>query len=198
MEVITIVNDILQSCTYILTKKGDDGVYLVDCGNPAPIISYLEQNNKYVKGVFLTHAHYDHIYGLNDIIEKYPDLVVYANEKTFWGIKDVDLNMSYLYTDDDFEVNVSKDHSYVVSNYTIIRILGKDVECLFTPGHDVDCMSYAIGDLLFTGDSFNPNSPVFTKWRNSDVDLALKNEAMLALLSNNKGLKVYPGHNIEA
>ena len=198
MEVYIIENDILQSRTYILTKDGEVGVYLVDCGNSASIISYLEKKEKYVKGVFLTHAHYDHIYGLNDIIERYPDLDVYASEKTFVGLEDSDLNMSYLYTDEDFEVKVSKDHSFFVSDKSQTIIFGETVDCIATPGHDVDCMSYMIGNLLFTGDSFNPNSPVFTKWRNSNVNLALENEAKLHQLIINKGLSVYPGHNIEA
>lgn len=198
MEVITIVNDILQSCTYILSKDGEGGVFLVDCGNPAPIFSYLEQNDKYVKGVFLTHAHFDHIYGLNDIIERFLDLDVYASEKTFVGLENSDLNMSYLYTDDDFEVRVSKNHSFIVSDKTQTTIFGETVDCIATPGHDVDCMSYLIGDSLFTGDSYNPNSPVFTKWRNSNEELAIKNEALLRQMIKEKCLKVYPGHLIEA
>ena len=198
MEVITIENDLLQSCTYILSKDGEAGIYLVDCGNSAPILSYLKKKEKYVKGVFLTHAHYDHIYGLNDIIERYPDLDVYASEKTFVGLENSDLNMSYLYTDDDFEVRIRKEHSIIVRDKTQTTIYGEAVEYIATPGHDVDCMSYMIGNSLFTGDSFNPNSPVFTKWRNSDVVLALDSEAKLHQLIMDKGLRVYPGHNIEA
>lgn len=198
MEVYIIENDILQSCTYILSKDGEAGVYLVDCGNSVPIFSYLEHNGEFVKGVFLTHAHYDHIYGLNDIIERYPDLDVYASEKTFVCLEDSDLNMSYLYTDDDFEVRVNKEHSIIVSDKSKTAIFGEIVDCIATPGHDVDCISYLIGKSLFTGDSYNPNSPVFTKWRNSDADLAIKNEAMLSRLIVEKGLSVYPGHNIKA
>lgn len=198
IEVHTIVNEILQSCTYILSKEGDADAYLIDCGDPTPIITLLEQNKKIVKGVFLTHAHYDHIYGLNDIIERYPDLDVYASERTFVGIEDSDLNMSYLYTDDDFEVRVSKEHSIIVRDKTQTTAFGEIVECIATPGHDVDCISYQIANMLFTGDSYNPYSPVFTKWRNSDVGLALRNEAMLSQIVVEKSLIVYPGHSIEA
>lgn len=198
IQVYTIINDILQSCTYIISKTGEDGVFLVDCGAPEPIISYLENNDKHIKGVFLTHAHYDHIYGLIEIMKKYPNLDIFASEKTFLGLEDSDLNMSYLYTDDDFIVRISKKHSNILNDKTKTIILNEVVECIATPGHDVDCMSYVIGNSLFTGDSYNPNSPVFTKWRNSDVDLALRNETMLAKLAEVNGLNVYPGHNIES
>ena len=198
MKVTTIVNEILRSCTYILSKDGDAGVYLVDCGDSAPIISYLEKNGKYVKGIFLTHAHFDHIYGLNGIIEKNPEVVVYASEKTFLGLANSDLNMSYLYTDDDYEVRVDSVHSVVVKDKTQTTIFRETVKCLSTPGHDVDCMSYLIGDSLFTGDSYNPNSPVFTKWRNSNAELAIKNETLLRQTIKEKCLKVYPGHLIDS
>ena len=197
IEVHTIVNEILQSCTYILTKEGEEGAYIIDCGDSAPILSYLEHNNKSLKGVFLTHSHYDHIYGLNEIIEKYPDLDVCASEKSFLGLGDPDLNMSYLYTDEDFVVKFSKEHSFVVGEKKNIDILGETMSCMATPGHDVDCVSYQIDNMLFTGDSYNPNLPVFTKWRNSDADLAIKNEAMLSRLIVEKALSVYPGHSIK-
>ena len=197
IQVYTIVNDILQSCTYILTKQDERGAYLVDCGDIEPIISFIEENNLHLEGVLLTHCHYDHIYGLKDLLLKYPDIKVYAGENTFLGLENDDLSMSYLYSDEEYIVDINKEQRVIAKENTIFNVLSEVVECIPTPGHDVDCMSYVIGRAIFTGDSYNPKSPVFTKWRNSDADEAIRSERLLKDLINNKHLIVYPGHRID-
>lgn len=197
VQVYTIVNDILRSCTYILTKQNEMGAYLVDCGDIEPIISYIEENNLRLDGVLLTHCHYDHIYGLKDLLFKYPNIRVYASENTFLGLEDDDLSMSYLYSDDEYSVEINEVQRVYTSENNSFKIFNETVECIPTPGHDVDCMTYIIGNAIFTGDSYNPNSSVFTKWRNSDADEAIRNESLLKDIINCKQLYVYPGHRID-
>lgn len=43
-----------------------------------PDFSYLIENKKRILGVFISHAHYENIGGLNDLISKIPDINVYA------------------------------------------------------------------------------------------------------------------------
>ena len=61
----------------------------------------------------------------------------------------------------------------------------------------MDCLSFLLGNAIFTGDSYNPNSPVFTKWHNSDFEEAISNECLLKDLIKSKQLIVYPGHRID-
>ena len=197
VKVYTIVNDTLQSCTYILTKQNEKGAYLVDCGEIKPIVSFIEKNNLRLDGVLLTHCHYDHIYGLKGLLLKYPNIKVYASENTFLGLEDDDLSMSYLYSDDEYTVEIDKGKRIVARANECFIVLNENVECIPTPGHDVDCMTYIIGNAIFTGDSYNPKSPVFTKWRNSDADEAIKNEKLLKDIIFRKHLIAYPGHRID-
>ena len=196
VQVYTIVNDILQSCTYILTKHNERDAFLIDCGNIESIISYIEENNLNLEGVLLTHCHFDHIYGLKGLLLKYPRIKVYASENTFLGLEDDDLSMSYLYSDDEYTLDINKDQRVIVGGNDCFEVLNETVECIPTPGHDVDCMTYVIGSAIFTGDSYNPNSPVFTKWRNSNVDMAKQNEMLLKEMIEYKHFSVYPGHRI--
>lgn len=196
LQVHTIVNDILQSCTYILSKQNERGAFLVDCGNIEPIISYLEDNKLRLDGVLLTHCHFDHIYGLQELLSMYPNIKVCASENTFLGLENDDLSMSYLYSDDEYVVVINEAQRVIARENTRFKVLNEMIECVPTPGHDVDCMTYIIGNAIFTGDSYNPNSPVFTKWRNSDESEATKNERLLKDMINSKHLIVYPGHII--
>jgi ribonuclease BN (tRNA processing enzyme) len=55
-----VLNYVLTSITYIISISDSSNVWLVDCGDAEGIINYLQDNNKILSGIFLTHTHYDH------------------------------------------------------------------------------------------------------------------------------------------
>ena len=70
MNITRIENELLQSATYLF-----DG-YLVDCGDSEKIIEAL--GDKELKGIFLTHCHQDHTYGIGRVLNRYPQAKVYC------------------------------------------------------------------------------------------------------------------------
>ena len=184
MEVICIQNELLQSATYLF-----DG-YLVDCGDSEKIIPALE--GKELKGICLTHCHQDHIYGIEKVLSQYPHAKVYCSQKTFKGLHDDTLNLSYIIPKHSFFF--TKDENVVILEEGIHTIDDMRVEVISTPGHSEDCLSYIFEDNIFTGDSYIPFAKVFTKWPTSNKALALGNEARLKGLITARGLNVYPGH----
>lgn len=77
MEIRKIENSFYQSNTYVLLA--DKCAWLVDIGDAKPVIDLLRLEGKELLGVFLTHTHFDHIYGLNEIAEAYPGMKVYTS-----------------------------------------------------------------------------------------------------------------------
>lgn len=195
MEVRLIKNSILNSITYIISNNSCSEAYLIDCGDIKPILKYIESKHLILIGVFITHGHYDHIYGLEELLIKYPDIKVFGTAEAINALSNSDKNMSYMYDlEHEYEIEQSKINRIELSNDDRVTILGESVLCLFTPGHDVDCMSYLICDNLFTGDAYNPDFEVFTKWSNSNHIEAKINEEFLKNLVVNKKLNIYPGH----
>ena len=83
LKVSHIVNSVFTSRTYILSNEGDTEFLLVDCGDIPFIVDLLSSIGGCpfgIKGVLLTHAHYDHIYGLPQLMELFPQVKVYTNE----------------------------------------------------------------------------------------------------------------------
>ncbi len=196
MVVHKIVNDILQSCTYVISVEGSNNVFVVDCGDIEPLQSYLCRENKNVIGVILTHAHFDHVYGLQDLMAYYPHLQVYAGEETIKGLAYPDFNMSYLY-DEDFILEFKLGQCHVLEDGNSFDVLGINSQAIATPGHDIDCMTFIVGNTIFTGDSYNPAAPVFCKWSRSDEVQAKNNEALIKKLIDINKYQVYPGHFID-
>lgn len=184
MNITRIENELLQSATYLF-----DG-YLVDCGDSDKIIETLESRE--LKGIFLTHCHQDHIYGIEKVLNRYPQAKVYCSQKTFEGLHDDTLNLSYIIPEHSF--CFTKNENVVILEEGIHTIDGMKVEVISTPGHSEDCLSFIIEDNIFTGDSYIPFAKVFTKWPTSNKTLALENEAKLKELILTRGLNVYSGH----
>ena len=62
MNILPIHNSIMNSVTYVLYREDIDYCVLIDCGFSEDFIISLETLKKRVNAVYLTHAHYDHIF----------------------------------------------------------------------------------------------------------------------------------------
>lgn len=184
MNITCIHNELLQSATYLFEG------YLVDCGDSDKILDDLE--GKELKGIFLTHCHQDHIYGIEKVLAQHPHTKVYCSLNTFEGLKNDELNLSYIMPEYSFRFD--KDSNVVVLDDGIHYIGNMKVEVISTPGHSEDCLSYIIEDNIFTGDSYIPFAKVFTKWPTSNKALALESEAKLKEIAETRNLIVRPGH----
>lgn len=184
MNITRIENKLLQSATYLI-----DG-YLVDCGDSKKIIEALD--GKELKGIILTHCHQDHIYGIEKVLNRYPHAKVYCSQKTFEGLHDDTLNLSYIIPKHSF--CFTQDENVVILGEGTHTIDGIMVEVISTPGHSEDCLTFIIEDNIFTGDSYIPFAKVFTKWPTSNKALAIENEVRLKEIAETRNLKIFPGH----
>jgi len=56
-------------------------VVVIDPAISKPVIDYLQENNLNLKAIFQTHHHSDHIGGTKALIEKWPNIKVFASSK---------------------------------------------------------------------------------------------------------------------
>ena len=185
-------NRVFNSQTYILSKEGSDEVWLVDCGDADRIVERIR--GKTIKGVLLTHAHSDHIYGLEEILEKFPLCMVFTNSAGVEALKSPKLNMSH-YHSEFLDISIGKiDSVRVIGEGDVVKVLGAIVSVYETPGHSPSCITYILEDKAFTGDAYIPGVKVFTGFPHSNRIQAQKSlERILQLTSQ---FQIMPGHNI--
>lgn len=190
MEVERIINTIYASNTYILYNTRYDEVWLIDAGDTNMVLEWIEKYSKTLKGVFLTHSHFDHIYGLNLLYQHYPNIKIFTSPEGAEG----------LYSD---KWNFSKYHHcpfvYAGNNLGILRDkqivdLWSDVQLhvIKTPGHDWSCLTFKVDSYLFTGDAYIPDTKVVTTFPKSDRIEATK--SLEVILSIPNIIKIFPGH----
>lgn len=191
MKIEQIVNSVFNSNTWILKHELSKQSWLIDCGDFAQINDSL--TGKYdMKGIFLTHSHFDHIYGLNEVLSKWPFCRIYTND---YGVKSLlsdKLNFSK-YHNSSFIISSVKNVILIEDGFSIELFDNIMMNCYYTPGHDPSCFCYRCGDAFFSGDSFIPNVKPVTNLRGGN-----KNEYERSVSIIDNVLKecnvLYPGH----
>jgi len=193
MNVSHIINSVYSSRTYILTQNGSKSAWLVDCGVIPPLIDYLSSLGGglfKIEGVLLTHAHYDHMYGLPKLTKLFPSLRVFTNEIGKKSLASERLNFSKYHED---PINYVSDNVVICGDGDEIELFdGVKAVVHFTPGHNPACLTYEVGDYLFTGDSFIPGIKVVTNLPGGDKALAA--ESLEKILQLAEGKVLCPGH----
>ncbi|MEZ2623187.1 hydroxyacylglutathione hydrolase [Paenalcaligenes hominis] len=67
---------------YIWLLHNQQYAVAVDPGDAQPVLSYLKQHSLQLTALLITHHHHDHVGGITELVQAYPDLPVYgpANE----------------------------------------------------------------------------------------------------------------------
>ena len=189
-----ITNNTFSSKTYILSKQGEDKAWLIDIGDIEPVLSYLDERRLSVEGVFITHAHFDHIYGIEALVERFPECKVYVCEYAKQALASEKLNMSRYH---GTPINYMSDNEVVVRDGDTMILYEEEppMEFYETPGHNPGCLTMVMGDKIFTGDAFIPGVGVNTKLPRADkVKAKISLERILKLA---EGKTVLSGHEIE-
>lgn len=191
LKVKSAVGKVMDSIVYALSDGFSNDYYLVDIGDFDAAQSILPREAN-VRGVFITHGHHDHIFGINALKEAYPDCVVYASEECARMLASSKLNLS-MYLEMPMEY---KGEVFVLREGDWVELFsGINLAAIETPGHNPSCLCFAAGDCLFTGDSYIPGVKVVTNLPGSNKKLA--EESVERILRFGIGRRIFPGHAIE-
>ena len=183
----------MNSVTYVLYREDVDYCVLIDCGFSESLITSLETLGKRVKAVFLTHAHYDHIYGLNMLLDHFPESLVYTNEEGREALTDIKKNFSKYHPEIVPFIFEHTENVRLLEEGERALFDDEKMQVLFTPGHDVTCFSFIIGNDLFTGDAYIPGvKTVMTFPRSNKIDAVASLERLKAL--EREEYIIRPGH----
>ena len=180
-----------NSKTYLLQGEFDVmKCYLIDAGNCIDAINSLQPNQK-IEAVFLTHAHYDHIAHIGDVIEKFPNCKIYCSEYTRIALADHKLNLSFYH---GTPVTFTGEQINIVKENDIIPLFNQDkMVILETPGHNEGCLTFQLANYFFTGDALIPNIPIVTKLKSGNKQQA-KESALKIKMATDENSIICPGH----
>lgn len=184
--------DELISNTYIVGEKGR-GCYIVDLGKfDDRMRKYIKENhNSIVYAVLLTHGHFDHIKGINDIIKEYsPVIFIEREEEEF--LENTRLNCSCMM---DEEVIIDYKNRIIIDDEDEIDFKdGYIFKVISTKGHTEGSVCYLVEkeNALFSGDTLFKNGIGRCDLPTGSIKDMRNSLDKLSKLDPN--LNVYPGH----
>lgn len=183
MKILKNINSVFGSVCYRIGK------ILIDPGDEW-------EGFRDVEAVILTHGHFDHIYGLNRVLELNPATKVFIAPEGVDMLTNDKKNMSR-YHESPFVFRYPECIAAVGEG--TYEIAGESVEILATPGHHPSSLTFAVNGYLFTGDAYIPGIPTVTNLPGGDKEAARASTARIMTIIENAGfsgsrLRVCPGH----
>ncbi|MFP4144747.1 MAG: MBL fold metallo-hydrolase [Phycisphaeraceae bacterium] len=148
------LGDFMTNC-YVVHGESKT-CWLVDVGdNPAAMLDYLEQHELTPERIILTHAHADHVAGVREASERWPDAEILIHEAERDFLADPELNLSAAIGASVTAPGATN----LLRHEDTLSFEGRDFQVRHTPGHSPGGITiYSaregvafVGDAIFAG-----------------------------------------------
>lgn len=181
---------IVQTNCYFVYREGTNDVIFFDPADKGDYIyETLKEKGLHVKGILLTHGHFDHIWGCNKLREL-SGAPIYAYEEEKVLCEDAVTNVSD---------QVGRPYTVVPDRYLKdgeeISIASMTCRLIATPGHTIGscCYYFEEADMLIAGDTLFEESVGRTDLATGSAGTLIRSikDKLFTLPDDTK---VYPGH----
>ncbi|MBO1215376.1 MBL fold metallo-hydrolase [Staphylococcus nepalensis] len=190
MQISSLALGLVKTNTYFI--ENEKSVILVDPASDYDLIKKkLNQINKPLKAILLTHAHFDHIDALDDVVAKY-QVPVYMHRLEFDFLTDTYKNGSEKFKQYGLEPITSNVSPNQLDEGSV-EIEGFQFNVLHTPGHSPGSLSFVFDEFAVVGDTLFKQGIGRTDLYKGDYE-TLVASILDKIFELDEDLPLFPGH----
>ena len=179
MKIKRFIGGLLESNGYIIYQQDGGDAYLIDPGyNSKVFIEYIKEHDFSLKGILLTHHHYDHV-GVADRVKAVFDCPVYLHRR------DCDI----------YSREFKRNADIYMEDGDVFDLEGEKIVVINTPGHTEGsvCFMSEKSKVCFTGDTiFNVDLGRTDLEGGSEKEMI---DSILNIIDKwPNDIMIYPGH----
>ena len=189
METIVLRSMEFSSNCFIV-HDGGEALVIDPVVSANRVISLLENHSLVLKGILLTHGHFDHIFRADELREA-TGAPLYVHKDDAEMLTDSKKNAYSFFTGKEFTV---KEADILIDEGDTIPLGDGKLTVIHTPGHTRGSVCYDTGDALYTGDTIFASS--FGRYDLYGGDFAALKSSIsrLCTLAETEDRVIYPGH----
>lgn len=193
MKIIPVCPGSAMANCYLIEHRGQ--ALVVDpCVSVPSILRAAEEANAVLKGILLTHGHFDHILAL-DSLRDATNLPAYIHENDQILLSDGEKNAFSLFFGQD---RAYRPAERLLHEADSIPLANASITVIHTPGHTAGSVCYLAGTALLTGDTLFADSFGRYDLYSGDHDALKASLLRLAAMNMELPLTIYPGHGESA
>lgn len=189
MEIIALPTKGFTSNCYIV-HNGKEAFVIDPSISEKKIISKLQEKNLSLKGILLTHGHFDHIWRAQELRNE-TGAPLYVHELDDEMLTDSSKNAYRTFTGNDFTI---KKAEFLLHNGDVISLGNEQIKVLHTPGHTKGSVCYDTGDSLLSGDTIFAQGFGRYDLYGGDINALKSSLEMLSKMAENENRWLYSGH----
>jgi len=198
----------VETNSYLLYDARSKEAAFIDVGGPVDsLVAHIQNNSLKLKYIFTTHLHMDHVEGVPQIQEMFPDALLCHNKKEYedfqvfrdWmgenfpemvaGMKESPEYRKWF----EYDLSIFREPDVYLEDNQTYMLGNLQIRTLLTPGHSRGSICFSIGDVLFSGDVL-----FYTQVGRTDLLGGSKEEIIDSVRrlydEFPDATKVYPGH----
>ncbi|AZN40037.1 MBL fold metallo-hydrolase [Paenibacillus albus] len=182
----------LQTNCYLLTEETGKRAFIVDPGmGPKRLIERIKERGLTIEAIVLTHAHFDHMAGVDDVRRAFGCPVYLHDAEADW-LTDARKNGSARWEDVTPPLT-TEPAEYALSEGQQLELIGHTFRIMHTPGHSPGSVSLLCGEHLLSGDVLFRQSVGRTDLPGGK-ERDLYDSIRTKLYKLDPAVRVYPGH----
>ena len=189
MEIISLISSDYRSNTHLAVS--DKKCVIIDPGfEESAINNAMIEYGLKPMAILLTHGHFDHIFSLDLLREKY-NIPVYIHAEDREMLADSKKNAYSIFFNADFS---RKDADKTFLDGDKIAVGDEFLTVVHTPGHSKGSSCFLCDKILVTGDTLFAEGIGRTDLHGGDYQVIAKSLSTLRNIKNGNDIIIYPGH----